>query len=53
MALRFIIWQVDKQNFTWWVSSYGAHHRAEKAMATAKADPERRGQIIARFLLFE
>jgi hypothetical protein len=51
MEPRFIIWRVDKHNFTWWVSSYGGHHRGEKAMATAKADPEKRGQVIAPFFI--
>ena len=44
MEPRFIIWQVDKHNFTWWVSSYGGHHRGEEAMAAAKADPQKKGE---------
>lgn len=51
MEPRFIIWQVDKHNFTWWVSSYGEHHRGEEAMAAAKADQQRKGASHRAFFI--
>jgi hypothetical protein len=53
MEPRFIIWQVDKHNFTWWVSSYGGHRTTEvkKLWLRLRQIQKRRGKVITPFFI--